>query len=64
MTITQNNKVYTLKYKKTKIDDEIYDMNKQLFYYASIVDADDLNWIVVDCYIDEDKMYNNLDNHK
>lgn len=42
------NKKYTINYQETKIGNKVVDKNNNSIYIASINDADDLNWIIVE----------------
>ena len=45
--IVINSKTYTINYQETKIGDQIEDKNNNSIYEATISDADDLNWIII-----------------
>jgi len=47
-TVTIEDKDYFIECRDTKIGDVVYDKNSKTTYVASISDADDLNWIVVE----------------
>ncbi len=46
-TIIINNQSYTINRQETKIGDKIVDKNSNSIYTATIEDADDLNWIII-----------------
>lgn len=39
---------HRIEYRETQIGDEVWDKNNEMFYVATIVDADDFNWIIID----------------
>tara|TARA_R110000868_G_scaffold14426_3_gene67158 strand:+ start:14870 stop:15019 length:150 start_codon:yes stop_codon:yes gene_type:complete len=47
MKIIIKNKEYVVKYQETKIGDQIFDPGTEILYTATINDADNLNWIVI-----------------
>ncbi len=47
MTYIIGNVVYTIIYKEIKIGDTVLDKNNDSIYTATIEDADDLGWIVI-----------------
>lgn len=47
-TVLIKGKVRYIKYQQTKVGDLVYDMNTKSTYVATIEDADDMNWIVID----------------
>lgn len=45
-TVTLNGNKIRISYTSTKIGDTVYDRNSESTFVASMMDADDLNWIV------------------
>jgi len=46
--ITINGIEYTINRQETKIGDRIVDKNNNTIYEASINDADDINWVIIE----------------
>jgi hypothetical protein len=48
MNVVIENKKYILEYRQTKVNEQIYIEATDRIYIASIHDADDFNWVVID----------------
>ena len=45
--VIANNLVYFIEYKETTIGDFVFDKSTNSVYEATIMDADDFNWVII-----------------